>query len=265
MRLKLISCKIITREASYLMATSDNQIDATFLKRGFHNEPEKLRQAVQDEIDLVESGRDIHTNDDMDSDEDFAAILIGYGLCSNGVVGLKSTKYPLVIPKAHDCITFFMGTKQRYKHYFDTHPGTFWYTQSWLDNSTVQGDIYLNKLRKKYEEKGFDEDAIEYLLELDSDWVTKYNNAAFISLPEVVPKSGDSSYRNLVKDMARKYEWTYEELQGDISLLRDFIDGNWREEDFLIVPPGQTVAPSYDDDVIMVCQARNPEPPEPGL
>ena len=252
MRLKFISCKILNREASYLIAQSVNQIDTTFMKKGFHNEPEKLRQAVQDEIDLVESGADIHTNDDIESNEEFSAILIGYGLCSNGITGLRSSKYPLVIPKAHDCITFFLGSKQRYKDYFDSHPGTYWYSQSWLENSPLKDERFLEKIRKKYEEKCYDEDAVEFLLEAETSWIKNYNNAAFICIPEITPTSGDSAYRADVNKIADSYGWRYEELMGDISLLRDFFNGNWHEDAFLVVPPGKTVQQSFDDDIIKI-------------
>ena len=250
MRLKFISCKILNREASYLIAQSGNRIDTTFLKKGFHKEPDKLRQAVQNEIDLVESGQDVHTNDDMDSNEDFSAILIGYGLCSNGIAGLKSTKYPLVIPRAHDCITLFLGSKQRYQDYFTTHSGTYWYSQSWLENSPPKNEVYFDRIRKKYEEKGYDEDAIEFLLESETNWINNYNNAVFVRIPEVTPAGGDSACREEVREIAGSFGWCYEELEGDISLLRDFFDGNWHEDAFLVVPPGKSVVQSFDDDII---------------
>ena len=257
MLLKLIACKIITREASHLIARSDNTIDATFLRKGFHNEPDNLKRAIQDEIDRVESGQDIHTNDTGVSNEDFAAILIGYGLCSNGISGLHSSKYPLVIPKAHDCITFFLGSRHRYKHYFNAHSGTYWYSQSWTENTSLKNKDCLDNLRKQYEEKGYDEDAIDYLLECESSWIKNYNNAAFIRVPEVLPHSGDTACRDAVRNTAEQFGWNYEELEGDISLLRDFIDGNWREEDFVIIHPGEAVAPSFDENIIKTVPIGN--------
>lgn len=250
MRLKLIACKIITRETAYLIANSNNNIDVTYLRKMFHNEPDKLRKAVQEEIDLVESGNDPHTNDNLESDDEFDAILIGYGLCSNGIQGLKSSKYPLVIPRAHDCITFFLGSKERYKDYFAAHAGTYWYTQSWLENSATMSEKYFNKLRKKYVDKGFDEDAIEYLMDFETSWIKEYNNAAFISVPEVVPKSGDEYYKDMVKKSAALFGWGYEEITGDISLLKDFVEGNWHEDAFIIIPPGQMAEPSHDENII---------------
>ena len=43
----------------------------------------------------------------------YEAILLGYGLCSNGLVGLTARSIPLVIP-VHDCITLFLGSKEQY-------------------------------------------------------------------------------------------------------------------------------------------------------
>ena len=65
--------------------------------------------------------------------DDFEAILIGYGLCSNGIMGISSNKYKLVIPRAHDCITFLLGSKEKYSKYFTDMPGTYWYTMSWIE------------------------------------------------------------------------------------------------------------------------------------
>ena len=64
----------------------------------------------------------------------YDAILIGYALCSNGVVGLTSRRIPLVIPRGHDCITLLLGSKELYRDYFDSHRGIYWYS-SGLDRT----------------------------------------------------------------------------------------------------------------------------------
>ena len=49
---------------------------------------------------------------------------------------------PLVIPRAHDCIALFMGSRQRYREYFDAHPGTYYRTSGWIerDDATSAGE-----------------------------------------------------------------------------------------------------------------------------
>ena len=43
----------------------------------------------------------------------YEAILFGYALCGNGLLGLTAFTVPLVIPRAHDCITLLLGSRQQ--------------------------------------------------------------------------------------------------------------------------------------------------------
>ena len=63
----------------------------------------------------------------------YEAILLGYALCSNGLVGLAARSIPLVVPRAHDCITLFLGSKERYLEYFYAHPGVYFKTSGWIE------------------------------------------------------------------------------------------------------------------------------------
>jgi hypothetical protein len=142
---------------------------------------------LQDEIDSVESGKDYHTNETRLGSpymkDDFEAVLIGYGLCSNGIVGIRSNKYKLVIPRAHDCITFLLGSKEKYAKCFADMPGTFWYTMSWIECGAAAGSDYLEAEIQYYKEKGYDDEDIEYLMETSRSWVKNYSTAAYIKMP----------------------------------------------------------------------------------
>ncbi len=63
----------------------------------------------------------------------YDAVLLGYALCSNGLVGLTAGKIPLVLPRAHDCITLFLGSKERYLDYFQAHTGVYFKTSGWIE------------------------------------------------------------------------------------------------------------------------------------
>ena len=78
MRLQFIVCKVMQREAYYCAARSPNIVDVVVMRQGLHNEPEKLRREVQKALDV--------TSDIQGRPYD--ASLLGYGLCSNGIVGL---------------------------------------------------------------------------------------------------------------------------------------------------------------------------------
>ena len=43
---------------------------------------------------------------------------------------------PLVPPAAHDCITLFLGSRQRYMEYFQAHPGAYFKTTGWIERGS---------------------------------------------------------------------------------------------------------------------------------
>ena len=121
-RLKFIGCEVIYREACFLTAMTPHRVDVEFLKKGLHDlETHDMLAKVQSVVD------------EADRCGEYEAILLGYGRCNDGVVGLQAREIPLVIPKAHDCITFFFGSRQAYQAYFDAHPGTYYKTSGWME------------------------------------------------------------------------------------------------------------------------------------
>ena len=58
-------------------------------------------------------------------------------LCSNGLVGLTARNIPVVVPRAHDCITLFLGSKERYLDYFQSHTGVYFKTSGWIERGEV--------------------------------------------------------------------------------------------------------------------------------
>ena len=89
----VLSCHVLWRELCYYASISRNVFNFNFLQQGLHDTPEILRQQLQEAIDAVHG--------------DYSAILIGYGLCSNGLAGIVARDTKLVIMRGHDCITFF--------------------------------------------------------------------------------------------------------------------------------------------------------------
>ena len=250
MRLKLIACKALFRELSYVAAVSKNMVDITWLRQGYHSEPETLRTLLQKEIDAIEEGTDpcsyrIRGRYEGDEPKDFDAILLGYGLCSNATAGVSARDHRLVIPRAHDCITLFLGSKERYADCFKTIPGCYWYTASWIENGGVPGKERQERARRRYEAMGYDEETIEYLLEA-TDGLKNYHNAAYVKMP-----FGDNErYSAETKASADYFGWDYHELAGDLSLIERFIAGDWNDEDFLVLEPGETAAQSVDGRII---------------
>ena len=242
MNLKLIACKVMQREISFVCAKSDNFIDITFIRQGFHNEPEKLREILQNEIDAIDESRDNHSC----NDKPFDAILIGYGLCSNGIVGLSSKKHKLIIPKAHDCITLLLGSKEKYKSYFDKYSGgIYWYSAGWIENVLMPSEERYNNIFNDYLER-YGEDNAEYLMEMEQSWMTKYSRCTYVNWKDLEFKK----FIDYSKECAKFLKWEFDKLDGSPELIDDFLSGNWDSNKFILVPQNCTVQPSHNEEVL---------------
>ncbi|HTL52697.1 MAG TPA: DUF1638 domain-containing protein [Planctomycetota bacterium] len=230
-RYKIISCHVLWRELCHFAALSNNVFDFQFLKQGLHDTPGQLQRELQAAIDSAGSG--------------YEALLIGYGLCSNGIAGITARKTRLVVVRAHDCITHLLGSKERYREYFDQHPGTYWYTPGWIDTGGQPGQARYEKLLASYVEKYGKKNA-QYLMEMEQGWFKSYSNAAYIDLGFGATEEGKA----YTQKCASWLGWKYDELKGDSGLLERFLAGAWNAEDFLIVEPGQQIVASYDEGVI---------------
>jgi hypothetical protein len=226
-----IACHVLWREFCYYASLSRNTHDFHFLEQGLHNTPDILRTRLQEAVDAVTGDCD--------------AILIGYGLCSNGVEGIRARDKRLVIIRAHDCITFLLGSKERYREYFDAHPGTYWYSPGWIDDSIMPGKDRQDKMRRQYIETYGEENA-QYLMEAEQGWYSKYSNAAYVDLG-FYPAEQHKQY---TRDCAKWLNWDCDMLAGDPRLMVDLLEGNWNSEDFLVVEPGEIIGASHEADIL---------------
>ena len=244
---KVIACEIAARELYYAAARSRNLIDLEFLTQGYHDIPTTGRKEIQKCIAAVPKGK-------------YDAILLGYGLCSNILTGLTTAHTPLVIPRAHDCITFFLGSKERYQECFNAKPGTYYYTSGWLECAKrrgSQGPIWGGAslpaganagFKAAYEEwvKKYGEDQANYLMEEMNRWTDSYTHGTLIEFDFVK----HLKLKEQVEEICKERGWDYDEIPGDLKLLHQLLEGEWPEADFLVVPPGQKVIATNDDKVI---------------
>ena len=241
MRLKLIACEILYRELCAATARSVNQIDVEFLPKGLHDiGGPNMSQRLASALDAVDPAQ-------------FDAVLLGYGLCSNGLVGLAATKIPLVVARAHDCITLFLGSRQRYLDYFQSHPGVYFRTTGWIERgdglmqnlpdaaapATTQSLAYADLVAR------YGEDNARFLY----DELCRMRNYAGMAYIEM-GLGPDESFERQTREDAAARGWKYEKLSGDMTLLQGLLDGSWDDQQYLVVPVGHCIAPSYDELII---------------
>ena len=245
---RLIACEIMFREVCYLLSQTHNIIDVVFMQKGLHDAgKDKMKAAIQEEIDKSDP-------------EKYDCILLGYGLCNNGICGLHA-KVPLVVPRAHDCITLFLGSKERYREYFNANPGTYYKSSGWIEREnsiTPQGSV-MDKLGiKTYEDyaEEYGEENAEYIMEMLGDWMKNYKKMAYIDMSVTQNDGGkitfgdSEKYRKLTREKAAEHGWEYEEIKGDIRLIDKLINGDWNGDEFLIVEPEQKIVAANTDAII---------------
>ena len=240
MRLRCISCEALARPTYLCAARSRHVVDVSLLHVGLHDDPPDLRTRLQAEIDATGPGYD--------------AIVLVYGLCGGATAGLTARNIPVVVPRAHDCITMFLGSRERYNREFTAHTGTYWYSQDFIERDDEVGGMSLGvgagtdaewqatyqAYVAKYGRKNAD-----YLMETLGAWRDHYDRAVFIDMAVGDPAAVEARARN---DATRR-KWAFERMAGNLALITRLLDGEW-DEDFLVLAPEQRLAMAYDDGVI---------------
>lgn len=244
-RIKLLVCEVFFREVCHIAAQSPTTCDIEFLPKGLHDlGADRMVARLQARVDAVEPGYD--------------AVGLAYGICNNGVVGLTARATRLVIPKAHDCMTLFLGDRKKYRRYFESNPGTYYRTSGWFEHASAGSageDTVPQKLglfqdyRKLVEQYG--EENARYIMETMGNATANYNRLTFINMG--LPQ--DPVFRDRAKAEAAKKGWTFDELQGSLELLRGLIDGEW-DDRFVIAEPGCAIKAVYTDPDEVMCSCR---------
>lgn len=242
-RLKVLACEVLAREMYYCAARSKNIVDVELLTQGLHDlESGEMCRRVQRAVD--------------DTDPElYFAVAMGFALCNNGLIGLTARTVPVVVPRAHDCITLFLGSKERYNEFFFSNPGTFFVTTGWAERDrTNKEDTGPDSVMRKlgldlnYEEyvSKYGEDNAQFILEQLGDGLQNYSCYAYIEMG--MPKD-EECLAQAQKDAGER-NWTFLHLNGDLGLIQRLMDGDWDEEAFLVLEPGQSVALGTDERIL---------------
>lgn len=243
-RLAVIACAVLQREISFELAGCENMVRIWWLRQGLHDTPDLLRQQLQNEIDRIEAEQE-----ELASDKKYDAIVIGYGLCSNGVIGLRAGTLPLVIPRCDDCISLFLGSAERYRKLFTEVNGAYWYNPGWIEHAfTPSEESYAVRFEDYCEKYG--EDNAEYLMEAERGWVKNYQSCVYIESPVY----HTDVYETYAQNAAKSYGWQFRREQGDQRMLHDLLAGAWNEAEYLVCPPCHIVQPDYSDRKIRACK-----------
>lgn len=237
MKLKAIVCDVLAKEFYHAAAHSTHNIDIEIVSSKEHEYPNKIHEILQKKLQDIEA-------------EDYDYILLGYGLCGKALSGLQSVHVPLVVPRAHDCITLFMGSKEKYQQTFFENTGTMYYIAAWLERNGVYKErrevesIGLGGSYEKYLKK-YGEEGARHLIEIANSWQSNYKQAMYIENPTTM-----SDFSCEVEALAAERGWKFSKMAGNSSLIERFLWGDWLEQDFLVVEKGHKIVQSGDASIV---------------
>lgn len=244
-RILIIACEILYRELSALAARSPRIVDVWYLPKGLHEiETPKMRERIQAEIDRADPAK-------------YEFVALAYGLCNNGTLDLEARAIPLVIPRAHDCITFFFGSRRRYREYFDANPGTYYRTTGWAERGSsdsadgIMSQLGLTSTYAEYVDKYGRENA-DYIMRVLGGWRENYKKLTYVRMPI----EGLPDYSRRARAEAAENGWKFEEVKGDTAILEALTTGRWDNGEFVVVPPGRKLSGAHGDDVFSVARAK---------
>jgi hypothetical protein len=221
-RLALLACRVFEQEIAVHSAGAVHILETQFLDVGLHDRPDELRSKLQAQLVALAKRDDIE------------AVALAYGLCGLGTAGLRPVRHKLVIPRAHDCITIFMGAKETYAEHQRHCPSCFYYTPGWNREKRVPGPDRLVALKSDLG-KTFEPDDVDFLIESEREQWAQHNTATYIDLGTAdAEKEADYARR-----CAEWLGWKFEYIRGNPALLRDLLWGNWDDGRFQIIEPGK--------------------------
>ena len=232
MNIHLIACGVLKRDIIRLQKELNIHLNSTFLPGGLHETPHKLKAELQAAIDRASMSSPAPDK-----------IVIGYGVCGNGTVGLRAHDTALVFPRVHDCIALFLGGNSRYRTEFAKSPGTYYVSEGWhAEKSPSENDnhktvwmgdrkVHLDQLVHEY-----GEETAQHTFQFLNSWQSNYERAVFIDINQ----ADESSAEHYARHLADRHGWRFERIRGSDSLLKKLLLSDKTDDDILVVKPGFT-------------------------
>jgi hypothetical protein len=223
-RRAVLACDVFADEIARLQDEPAISLHSvTWLEMGLHDHPPRLRQAVQDAIASIEV------------DASVEIILLAYGLCGQGLLGVQAGRCALVLPRASDCVAVLLGGEARREALLKDDPHTYFFTPGWVRGKRVPGPDREQHVRALYAEK-YDDETIEDLVEADREAFAPYQRACYVDITD------DARALAYSRHCADCLGWEFRQEEGDPGILRGLLAGPWDEREFLTVPPGMRIA-----------------------
>ncbi len=199
----------------------------TFMDYGLHRVPSRMTSTLQEALESIEEP---------------SLVVLGYGLCGNGLKGLRAGQHTLLVPRVDDCIALLLGSHRAYLHEFEAEPGTYWLSKGWLES----GSHPLKEYNEYVPRYGPDQ----------AMWIMDQQYQHYRRLVLVAHSQDDlNAYRPQAQEVARfceRWDMRYQEILGSDRYIRRLVElvqsaglphgdsalPHQAGDDFLVIPPG---------------------------
>jgi hypothetical protein len=223
----VLSCQVLQDMLTRLLPES-LAAQVTYMDYGLHRVPGKMTPALQEVLDGIEEP---------------SLVMLGYGLCGNGLKGLNAGKHTLLVPRVDDCIALLLGSRRAYIREFEAVPGTYYLSKGWLESGSHPLKEYEEYV-PKYGEK-------------EAMWIMDQQYKHYERVVLVAHDQADlDAYRPQAQEVARfceRWGMRYEEILGSdgyvrrlVRLALSAVEGSatnlaQADGDFLVIPPGAEI------------------------
>jgi hypothetical protein len=223
----IISCQVLQDLLPPLLPPSlaENVISMDY---GLHRVPARMTGQLQETIDRIKEP---------------SLVVLGFGLCGNGLKGVKAGAHTLLVPRVDDCIALLLGSYQAYMREFQSVPGTYYLSKGWLESGSHPLKEYMEYLPKYGEQEAM--------------WIMDQQYQHYERLVLVAHDQADlDAYRLQAQEVGRfceRWDMRYEEILGSDGYVRQLAvllsnvlqQGiaalNGLNRDFLVIPPGDEI------------------------
>ncbi|MEW6662623.1 MAG: DUF1638 domain-containing protein [Bacillota bacterium] len=215
MRTIAIACRTIEDEINAVVKALPGCCPVRWVESGLHNFPVKLKDRIQQEIDIIDGAENI---------------LLLFGYCGNSVEGLRASKSRLVLPKVDDCISLLLGSNQA-RLEVGCQARSYFLTDGWLRYENNIYQEFLHCVKKYGQDKA---------LGVFRTMLANYSALAFID-------TGTYDLDHLMaktSEFAASLNLTQVVVPGTLSLIDKAFKEEW-DDDFLKVPPGMALSLSF--------------------
>jgi hypothetical protein len=205
----VIACQALRYELEKAVSETGCAYPVIWVGSEYHQDPNKLRTKLQEMIDSLKN---------IDN------ILLAYGSCGNGLVGLAATTANLIIPRTDDCISLLLAKPNEKP---ERAKGTYFLTKGWLESPKSIVKEYEHSLKRYGQERTA---KIYHLLLKHYRYLMLIDTGAY-NLEECQSEAADFAANNHLAIVTGK---------GDTWFLKKLLQGPY-DQDFCLIKKGEIV------------------------